>query len=100
MDSRTHAVHALPRRHFVPNITIGAPVIKALRKHTNAYLDCHLMVSHPEQWVKDFADAGASGFTFHIEATGKNPPVFLFRWVTDNHLLRCCRVQGQKLHRS
>lgn len=55
--------------HFVPNLTIGAPVIKALRKHTSAVLDCHLMVSKPEQWVKDFGDAGASSVTFHVEAT-------------------------------
>jgi len=55
--------------HFVPNLTIGAPVIKALRKHTSAFLDCHLMVSKPEQWVNDFKEAGASQFTFHFEAT-------------------------------
>jgi len=55
--------------HFVPNLTIGAPVIKSLRPHTKAFLDCHLMVSKPEQWVKDFAAAGANQFTFHIEAT-------------------------------
>jgi len=57
--------------HFVPNLTIGAPVIKSLRRHTKAYLDCHLMVSRPEQWLDDFADAGASGVTFHVEATGE-----------------------------
>jgi ribulose-phosphate 3-epimerase len=56
--------------HFVPNLTLGAPIVKALRQHVpNAYLDCHLMVSEPEKWVKDFSKAGASGFTFHIEAT-------------------------------
>ncbi|KAI9168383.1 RIBULOSE-phosphate 3-epimerase [Blastocladiella emersonii ATCC 22665] len=54
--------------HFVPNLTIGAPVIKSLRKHTKGFLDCHLMVSHPEQWVKDYAAAGADGYTFHVEA--------------------------------
>lgn len=55
--------------HFVPNLTIGAPVIKALRRHTDAFLDCHLMVSKPEQWVDAFAEAGASNITFHVEAT-------------------------------
>ncbi|KAL1918353.1 uncharacterized protein VTP21DRAFT_3013 [Calcarisporiella thermophila] len=55
--------------HFVPNLTIGAPVIKSLRKHTDAFLDCHLMVSEPEKWVEDFSKAGASMYTFHIEAT-------------------------------
>ncbi len=55
--------------HFVPNLTIGAPVVASLRPHTKAFLDCHLMVSKPEQWVDDFASAGANQFTFHIEAT-------------------------------
>ncbi|KAJ3323206.1 hypothetical protein HDU76_013696, partial [Blyttiomyces sp. JEL0837] len=55
--------------HFVPNLTLGAPIVKSLRKHTNAFLDCHLMVSNPEFWVDDFAKAGASNYTFHIEAT-------------------------------
>ena len=45
MNGTTHMLD----RHFVPNLTIGAPVIKALRKHTDAFLDCHLMVSKPEQ---------------------------------------------------
>ncbi|KAI3636186.1 hypothetical protein MIR68_005538 [Amoeboaphelidium protococcarum] len=54
--------------HFVPNLTIGAPIIKSLRPHTKAFLDCHLMVSHPQQWIDDFAKAGADGYTFHIEA--------------------------------
>ena len=54
--------------HFVPNLTIGAPVLKALRRHTDAYLDVHLMVSNPAQWVDDFAAAGTSGLTFHVEA--------------------------------
>lgn len=56
--------------HFVPNLTLGAPIVKSLRAHTDAYLDCHLMVSEPERWVEDFAKAGANGFTFHVEATG------------------------------
>ncbi|KAI9105782.1 Ribulose-phosphate 3-epimerase-like protein [Phlyctochytrium arcticum] len=55
--------------HFVPNLTLGAPIIKCLRKHTDAFLDCHLMVSNPEQWVDDFAKAGASLYCFHVEAT-------------------------------
>lgn len=59
--------------HFVPNLTIGAPVVKSLRKHTDMFLDCHLMVSNPSQWVDDFAKAGASGFTFHIEVFSSVP---------------------------
>ena len=54
--------------HFVPNLTLGPPVVKALRKHTDAFLDCHLMVSDPAQWVEAFAAAGADMFTFHLEA--------------------------------
>ncbi|KAK7292816.1 hypothetical protein RJT34_15670 [Clitoria ternatea] len=52
--------------HFVPNLTVGAPVIESLRKHTEAYLDCHLMVTNPLDYVEPLAKAGASGFTFHI----------------------------------
>jgi len=58
--------------HFVPNLTLGAPVVASLRKHSSAYFDCHLMVSNPEQWVDDFAKAGANSYTFHVEAT-KDP---------------------------
>jgi ribulose-phosphate 3-epimerase len=54
--------------HFVPNLTLGAPIVKSLRKHTEAFLDCHLMVSEPRKWVDDFAKAGADQFCFHIEA--------------------------------
>src|SRR5690242_3245996 len=51
--------------HFVPNLTFGAPVIKCLRKNTNAVMDVHLMVADPAKWVDDMADAGANIFTFH-----------------------------------
>lgn len=55
--------------HFVPNITIGAPVISKLRASLpDAFLDCHLMVSDPEKWIDVFAKAGANMYTFHIEA--------------------------------
>ena len=55
--------------HFVPNITIGAPVVKALRKHTSLPFDVHLMISPVHKYVKDFADAGADIITVHPEAT-------------------------------
>ncbi|BBN00523.1 ribulose-phosphate 3-epimerase [Marchantia polymorpha subsp. ruderalis] len=60
--------------HFVPNLTIGEPVIKALRKHTKAFLDCHLMVTNPADYVMPFAKAGASSFTFHAEVTKDSWP--------------------------
>ncbi|KAI7733936.1 hypothetical protein M8C21_005322, partial [Ambrosia artemisiifolia] len=60
--------------HFVPNLTIGAPVIESLRKHTKAYLDCHLMVTNPLDYVDQLGKAGASGFTFHVEVSKDNWP--------------------------
>jgi ribulose-phosphate 3-epimerase len=55
--------------HFVPNLTFGTPVIRALRRITDRPIDVHLMVRQPEQYIADYADAGASVFTFHPEAT-------------------------------
>jgi ribulose-phosphate 3-epimerase len=55
--------------HFVPNLTFGAPLIRALRRLTDRPLDVHLMVEHPERYLAEFADAGANVFTFHPEAT-------------------------------
>jgi ribulose-phosphate 3-epimerase len=54
--------------HFVPNLTIGPPVVEAVRKVTKLPLDCHLMVLEPEKYLGIFADAGADGLTFHAEA--------------------------------
>lgn len=54
---------------FVPNLTFGAPLIRALRKLTTLPLDVHLMVEQPEKYIDDFAGAGAAVFTFHPEAT-------------------------------
>ncbi|HXE56609.1 MAG TPA: ribulose-phosphate 3-epimerase [Gemmatimonadales bacterium] len=55
--------------HFVPNLTFGAPLIRALRTLTDLPLDVHLMVREPERYIADFAGAGATVFTFHPEAT-------------------------------
>lgn len=54
--------------HFVPNITIGAPVVKSLRPVTNLTLDVHLMIENPEKYIEDFIKAGADIITFHYEA--------------------------------
>jgi ribulose-phosphate 3-epimerase len=54
--------------HFVPNLTLGPPVVAALRPHTSHYLDCHLMVDNPEALLPALAEAGASGVSMHIEA--------------------------------
>ena len=53
--------------HFVPNLTIGAPVVKSIRAHTDAFLDCHLMMTNPEKFLGDFAKAGASQCSVHVE---------------------------------
>ena len=53
---------------FVPNITIGSPVVKSLRRCSDAVFDVHLMVEHPETQIKSFAEAGADIITFHVEA--------------------------------
>ncbi len=55
--------------HFVPNLTFGAAMIRAVRRVTDLPIDVHLMVERPEQYIEPFADAGASVFTFHPEAT-------------------------------
>ena len=71
--------------HFVPNITIGAPVVKSLRAHTDAFLDCHLMITDPKKYLPDFARAGASQCSVHIEL-GKT-----------NELIAQCRDLGMQV---
>lgn len=56
--------------HFVPNITIGAPVVKALRKATDAVLDVHLMIANPDQYLDEFIKAGSDIITVHCESNG------------------------------
>ena len=55
--------------HFVPNLTLGAPIVASLRKFTKMPLDCHLMVENPEKLIPDFLKAGADGLTIHVEST-------------------------------
>jgi ribulose-phosphate 3-epimerase len=54
--------------HFVPNITIGPPVVKSLRKVTSLPLDCHLMIENPDEFIPAFAEAGADWVSVHYEA--------------------------------
>ncbi len=56
--------------HFVPNLTIGPPVVASHRRHTPLYFDCHLMMTEPGRYLQDFADAGADGCTVHVEVGG------------------------------
>ena len=53
--------------HFVPNLTIGPPVVAAIRRHTEDFLDCHLMMTNPGEYLKAFADAGADSCSVHVE---------------------------------
>ncbi|MFD8492176.1 ribulose-phosphate 3-epimerase [Amycolatopsis sp. NPDC059657] len=58
--------------HFVPNLTLGLPVVESLRKVTETPLDCHLMIDDPDRWAIGYAEAGAYNVTVHVEAA-KNP---------------------------
>src|SRR5579875_443092 len=54
--------------HFVPNLTVGLPVVESLLKHTSLPLDCHLMIEDPDRWAPQYAEAGAGNVTVHAEA--------------------------------
>ena len=54
--------------HFVPNLTLGLPVVESLRKVSPVPLDCHLMIDDPDRWAPGYAEAGAESVTFHVEA--------------------------------
>ena len=56
--------------HFVPNLTIGLPVVEALLRHASMPLDCHLMIDDPDRWAPGYAEAGAANVTIHAEASG------------------------------
>src|SRR5438309_8164839 len=58
--------------HFVPNLTIGPPVVKSLRARTDLYLDCHLMIDNPGDFLDDFAAAGANLCSVHVEVPDVN----------------------------
>lgn len=62
---------------FVSSLTFGTIVLNSLRKHSDAYFDCHMLVENPESWVASMAESGASQFTFHIETMPDIGPVRL-----------------------
>ena len=69
-DGGAHWIHVdVMDNQFVPNLTIGPPVVKSLRPKTKKFLDVHMMVVKPEELVEPFARAGADNITFHVEAT-------------------------------
>lgn len=63
--------------HFVPNLTLGLPVVESLLRATDVPVDCHLMIEDPDRWAPAFAEAGAGSVTFHVEAA--TAPVKLAR---------------------
>ncbi len=68
---------------FVPNISIGIPVVQSLRKATDAFLDVHLMIDRPQRYVKAFCDAGADLVVFHVEAAQPQDIAEALRTVLD-----------------
>jgi ribulose-phosphate 3-epimerase len=65
--------------HFVPNLTIGPPVVEAIRRHTDAYLDCHLMMTNPGEFLEAFAKAGANSCSVHVEIAGTHELIAAMR---------------------
>jgi ribulose-phosphate 3-epimerase len=76
--SSSDAVHVdVMDNHFVPNLTLGLPVVESIRKITDMMLDVHLMIEQPDRWATAYAEVGAESVTFHVEAAAA--PVRLAR---------------------
>ena len=69
--------------HFVPNLTLGLPVVESLLKSTTIPIDCHLMIDDPDRWAPAYAEAGAGSVTFHVEAAAA--PIRLARQLRSMH---------------
>ena len=70
-DGRADQIHIdVMDGHFVPNLTIGPPVVKDIRKQTTLPLDVHLMIENPQQYIPQFVDAGSDLITVHTESSG------------------------------
>ena len=69
--------------HFVPNLTMGPVIVEAIRRISRIPLDVHLMIDHPEQYIKQFVDAGSHYLTVHVEAEGLRSEAFLHKTLAE-----------------